>query len=90
MILTPSPKNKIMSLKIVGKDICFSANNCSLNHVTKFKLTLPPHAFQEVMLKINSNFIFKLLCGALKCFMKAFEGFIKPFQAPKRNMKIKI
>ena len=71
MILTPSPKNKIMSLKIVGKDICFSANNFSLNHVTKFKLTLLPHAFQEIMLKINLNFYFQISLWCLEMF---YEG----------------
>ena len=32
--------------------------------------------------KINLNFIFTLLCGALKGFM--------PFEAPQRSVKIKI
>ena len=31
-----------------------------------------------------------LLCGASKGFMKAFQAFIKPFEAPKRSTKIKI
>ena len=33
---------------------------------------------------------FTLLCGATKDFMKAFKAFIKPFEAPQRNVKIKI
>ena len=37
--------------------------------------------------KFNLNFIFKLLCGASKGFMKAL---IKPFEAPQRSVKIKI
>ena len=37
-------------------------------------------------------FVFTLLCGASKGFMKAFKGFktIKPFEAPQRGVKIKI
>ena len=37
--------------------------------------------------KINLNFTFKLLCSISKGFIKAF---IKPFDAPKRSVKIKI
>ena len=35
-------------------------------------------------------FIFALLCGASEGFMKAFNAFIKPFEAPQRSAKIKI
>ena len=35
-------------------------------------------------------FIFTLLCGASKAFMKALQAFIKPFEAPQRHVKIKI
>ena len=35
-------------------------------------------------------FIFTLLCGASKGFMKALKVFIKPFEAPQRSVKIKI
>ena len=35
-------------------------------------------------------FVSTLLCGAAKGFMKAFETFIKPFEAPQRSVKIKI
>ena len=35
-------------------------------------------------------FIFTLLCGASKSFMKAFNALIKPFEAPQRSVKIKI
>ena len=31
-----------------------------------------------------------LLCGASKGFMKAINAFIKPFETPQRNLKIKI
>ena len=37
--------------------------------------------------KLTQIFIFTLLCGASTGFTKAF---IKPFEAPQRNVKIKI
>ena len=40
--------------------------------------------------KINLIFLFTLLCGASKGFMKAFKAFTKPFEAPQRSVKIKI
>ena len=40
--------------------------------------------------KLSQMFIFTLLCGASKAFMKALKGFIKPFEAPQRSAKIKI
>ena len=40
--------------------------------------------------KTNLNFIFTFLCGATKDFMKAFKGFVKPFEAPQRSMKVKM
>ena len=36
-----------------------------------------------------SIFIFTLLFGASKRFMKALETFIKPFEAPQGSVKIK-
>ena len=40
--------------------------------------------------KINEIFIFTLPCGASKVFTKALKAFIKPFEAPQENLKIKI
>ena len=40
--------------------------------------------------KLTKIFIFTLLCGATKGFMKAFKSFIKPFGAPQSSVKIKI
>ena len=40
--------------------------------------------------KLSQIFIFTLLCGASKGFMKALKAFIKPFEAPQRSVKIKI
>ena len=34
--------------------------------------------------KLTEIFIFTLLFGARKCFMKVLKAFIKPFEAPKR------
>ena len=56
--------------------------------VLKF-YSFPPLLFQKVVLKQKNN-VFTLLCGASKGFMKAFKAFIKPFEAPQRNVKIKI
>ena len=32
--------------------------------------------------KLSQSFIFTLLCGASKSYMKAFKVFTKPFEAP--------
>ena len=40
--------------------------------------------------KLSGIFIFTLLSGAPKGFVKAFKAFIKPFEAPQRRVKIKI
>ena len=40
--------------------------------------------------KLTSIFIFILLCGASKGFIKVLKAFIKPFEAPQRSVKIKI
>ena len=53
------------------------------------KLTLPVHIPNEEK-KLTSIFIFTLLCGGSKGFMKAFKAFIKPFEASQRTVKIKI
>ena len=39
---------------------------------------------------LSSIFIFTLLCGASKGFMKAFKAFIKPSETPQKSEKIKI
>ena len=40
--------------------------------------------------KITSIFIFTLLCGASKGFMKALNAFVKPFKGSERIVKIEI
>ena len=39
--------------------------------------------------KLTQIFIFTLLWGASKGFMKALKAFIKPFEATQRSVKIK-
>ena len=39
--------------------------------------------------KLTQVFIFALLFGASKGFMKAFKALIKPFEAPQRSVNIK-
>ena len=53
------------------------------------KLTLPvPIPDKEK--KITQIFNFTLPCGASNSFLKAFNAFIKLFEAPQRSVKIKI
>ena len=49
--------------------------------------TLPVPILDEER-KLIYTFIFKLLCGASKDFMKALKAFIEPFEAPQRSVKI--
>ena len=51
---------------------------------------MPNVIMEAIEIKIELNFIFTLLCGASKGFMKAFKVFIKPFEAPQKSVKIKI
>ena len=53
--------------------------------ITNRIITLPVPIPDER--KLTQFFIFTLLCGASKGFMKAF---IKPFERPQRSVKIKI
>ena len=46
--------------------------------------------YSLIKIKINVIFFFTLLCRATKGFMKAFKALIKHFEAPQRNVKIKI
>ena len=40
--------------------------------------------------KLTESFIFTLLFGASKGFMKALKAFARPFKAPERSVKVKI
>ena len=50
-------------------------------------LTLPIPIIPD---KEKKPFIFTLLCGASKGFMKGLKAFMKPFETPQRSVKIKI
>ena len=54
-------------------------------------LNLSIQSISESCIEIKI-FIFTLLCGASKCFMKAFKAFkaLKAFEAAQRKVKIKI
>ena len=52
-------------------------------------LTLPTPCISEGCIKITKVFIFTLLCGASKGFMKAFQVFKKPVERS-QCVKIKI
>ena len=64
----------------------FTLNAC------RWFLTLPTPCISQsyIKIKINLSFIFTLLCGASKGFMKASKAVIKPFEAPQRSVNIKI
>ena len=55
-------------------------------------LILPFLCIKEIYIKIkiNLNFYLQTYCGASKGFMKAFNAFMKPFEAPQGSLKIKI
>ena len=55
----------------------------------KIILFLPVRTLDEEK-KLSYIFIFTLLCGAWKGFLKALKAFIKPFKAPQSSVKIKI
>ena len=54
-------------------------------------LILPAPCISDncIKIKINLNFIFTLLFGASKGFMKDLKAFIKSFEAPQRSVQIK-
>ena len=55
-------------------------------------LALPAPCNSEtcINIKIELNFIFTLLHGALKGFVKADKAFIKPFEARQKSVEVKI
>ena len=57
---------------------------CSVGLLLALSVRIPD---EEKML--TQIFIFKLLCGAPEGFTKALKGFIEPFEASQRSMKIK-
>ena len=47
-------------------------------------------SYIKVKINLNFYFIVTFLCGASKGFMKAYKAIMNPFEAPQRNVKIKI
>ena len=73
----------ICSWNLVHSHIAFVKSKFEIH------LTLPVPIPDEEK-KLTQFFIFSLLCGASKGFMKAIKVFIKLFEAPQRIVKIKI
>ena len=63
----------------------------SIVYLAQHLLTLPAPCISEsfVKMEINLIFFFALVCAVWKGFMKPFNAFIKPFEAPQRSVKIK-
>ena len=57
--------------------------------LTYFLFLTFPVPIPEAERKLIQVFIFTLLCGDSKGFMKALKAFIKSFKAPQRNVKMK-
>ena len=62
----------------------------SLTIVLQAVLLILPVPIPDEERKLTYIFIFTLLCGAPKGFVKALKALIKPFEAPQRSVKIKI
>ena len=69
-----------------AKDLAFKS------FLEQLILTFPAPRISEncIEVTINYNFIFTLLCGASKDFIKILKTFIEPFEAPQRSVKVKI
>ena len=59
----------------------------AISRILIFSLTLTV-AIQDEEKKLTQLFIFTLLCGASKGFMKALKAYIKSFEALQRSVKI--
>ena len=55
-----------------------------INDLNPFRSVHLKNLFEN---KINLICILALLCGTLKGFVKAVKAFLKPFEAPQRNVK---
>ena len=84
-----NPGKSVSELYSVSVKVWFATSKVELVIWYEKSLALPAPCILESFskMKIKLNFYFALLCGALKGFMKAF---IKPFEAPQRNAKIRI
>ena len=81
-----------------GRHLCWSLFLTKLeepNEILQFKwkrlviLTLPASILDKKK-RTPWIFIFTLLCGASKGFMKVLKALTKPFEAPKRSAKVKL
>ena len=84
-----------ISLKLLTFSIIIESKYVinEVNYISKAFtcLTLLALCPSEICIKkLIYIFIFTLLCGASKGFMKTFKVFIKPFEASQRSVKIKI
>ena len=64
------------------------ATYCSDELITFLNPSCPDHPDEKR--KLTLIFIFVLLCGVSKGFMKTFRAFRKLFEAPQRSVKIEI
>ena len=58
------------------------------NSLSFSAIKVPCISESYIEVKIKLIFIFTLLCGAAKSFLKTFRALIKPFEAPQRSVKI--
>ena len=84
----------LLTITVVGKspNIIFLRRSIPLFNFESLTLSFNPHAFKKGVSKqkLAQIFIFTLLCGISKGFMKALKAFIKHFDALQRSVKIKI
>ena len=63
------------------------------NHcMPEFALLTPPAPRTSkscIKIKINGKFLFSILCGVSKGFMKTLNAFVKPFEAPQKKRENK-
>ena len=58
--------------------------------ILKHEVLTLPVPIQDKEKKLSQIFIFTLLLGASKGFMKACKAFIKPLETPQISVKIKL
>ena len=61
-----------------------------MNKILRYDPVALPVQIPDKERKLTKIFILFFLCGASKDFMKTLKAFIKSFETPKRNLKIKI
>ena len=76
-----------VTLLAIGNDKAIESYCFLMSQIELLPLPVP---IPDEEKKLTEIFIFTLLCGALKGFMKAFKAFIKHFEVPQRSEKLKI